>query len=404
MMGTTINIDLEFKILHPLQEEIANHPARYRVGVCGRQFGKTEVGKDTILERAIDGARCWWVAPVYAQATDVWREIKITLEPMSHLLEISEGNRNIYFPGGGRIGVRSVHDHKRIRGENLDFAVLDEAAFMADEVWPSVIEPMLLKRKGNALFLSTPFGMNWFYDIYMFGLDPGYPDWQSWQLPSSASPYISDNELLKIKRRTPERLYEQEYLAEFKVDGGAVFRGVQAVSTGQKQPPYEGDFVMGVDWGRDVDYTVVSVWDRNKLVEVDIDRYNQIGWKLQRDRILALYERWKPRLILAEANSIGSVNIEALQAEGLPVQPFMTTVSSKSPLIEGLALAIERGDCTLLNDPVANNEMIAYQLTRLKSGGYSYSAPSGKHDDIVIARALGYLAAAQPKMGSITVL
>ena len=68
---------------------------------------------------------------------------------------------------------------------------------------------------------------------------------------------------------------------------------------------------------------------------------------------------WNPSAIWAEENSIGAVNIEALQAEGLPVRPFQTSSRSKKPLIEGLALAIERGEIALLPDSVLLHELAA---------------------------------------------
>jgi hypothetical protein len=362
------------------------------------------MGIDILVNQALDGKRCWWVSPVYSQSTDVWHELVNIFKPLGVWCEIIVGERNIHLPNGGYIGVRSAHNYQNLRGTGLDFAVLDEAAFHHPDVWGSVVRPMLLERKGGALFLSTPYGRNWFWDLFVLGKDPHEPDWKSWQFTSYESPIISNQELDDIRRTTPQRTFEEEYLAEFKADGGAVFRGVDKVCTAQPREPYQGNFVFGVDWGRDVDFTVVSVWDVDTMQEVFIDRYNQIGWEQQRGRIQILYNKWKPRTILAERNSIGDVNIEALQAEGLPVQPFMTTGKSKPSLIESFALAIEKEEVTLLEDALAKLELLSYQLTRLKSGGYSYDAPSGKHDDTVIARALAHYIASFPKIASIVYL
>jgi hypothetical protein len=74
----------------------------------------------------------------------------------------------------------------------------------------------------------------------------------------------------------------------------------------------------------------------------------------------------------------------------LPVRAFQMTHASKAPLIEGLALAIERGDIRLLNEETLIGELISYGMTRLPGGGYRYSAPSGGHDDSVIALALAW--------------
>ena len=126
---------------------------------------------------------------------------------------------------------------------------------------------------------------------------------------------------------------------------------------------------------------------------VAIDRFNQVSWSLQRGRLKAICDRWQPAVIYAESNSIGSPNIEALQAEGLPVRPFITTATSKPPLIESLSLAIERRDIALLPDEILLNELAVYTIERLPAGGYRYSAPPGLHDDLVIALALAWYAA-----------
>jgi hypothetical protein len=147
-----------------------------------------------------------------------------------------------------------------------------------------------------------------------------------------------------------------------------------------------GTVCFGVDWGKDNDFTCVSVMTRDGR-QVHLERFNQIGWAVQRGRLMALYERFKPSVILAEENSIGSVNIEALQAEGLPVRGFTTTRKSKAPLIEGLALAMEKEEVVLLDDDTLKHELMAYEMTRTMYG-WTYSAPPGGHDDTVMATAL----------------
>ena len=69
---------------------------------------------------------------------------------------------------------------------------------------------------------------------------------------------------------------------------------------------------------------------------------------------------------------------------------FATTAKSKSPLIEALALALERRQLWLLDDPVLLGELASYALERLPGGGYRYRAPAGMHDDTVIALALAW--------------
>jgi hypothetical protein len=361
------------------------------VVACGRRFGKTEIGKILLIDAAVIGGRAWWLSPTYLMASQVWRDLKSMLMKRPGIY-ISEAERRIDLPGRGSLAVRSAHAPDNLRGAGLDFAVLDEAAFMSAEIWPNVVRPMLLDRTGGAIFLSTPYGLNWFYDLYRLGEDPHEPDYTAFHYTSYDNPLIDPAEIDAIRRSTPMRVFREEYLAEFVDDAGQVFREVRAAATAPMHaaPVHGRRYIGGLDWGRDKDYTCIAVIDADSGVMVALDRFNQVGWALQRARLMALCERWRPAAVWAEANSIGTVNIEALQMEGLPVRPFQTTAQSKGPLIEGLALAIERCEIALLPDPVLIGELAAYRLERKPAGGYRYSAPSGGHDDTVIATALAW--------------
>ena len=72
------------------------------------------------------------------------------------------------------------------------------------------------------------------------------------------------------------------------------------------------------------------------------------------------------------------------------MRPFATTAKSKGPLIEELALAVERQELALLPDETLLHELAAYTVERLPGGTYRYSAPPGQHDDTVIALALAW--------------
>jgi len=376
---------------HPAQAAILAHPARFRVVACGRRFGKTELGKMALTEAALRGEVCWWLAPTRAMAADVWRALKSGLAALPGA-EVSNTERRISLPSGGIVAVRSTHLPDNLRGAGLDFAVLDEAAFMEPGTWAEVVRPMLLERRGRALFLSTPFGRNWFWGTYQLGRDPAERQWAAFHHPSADNPLVSDDELAAVRRSTPERVYREEYLAEFIEDAGQVFRGITEAATAplDAQPNPDHRYIAGVDWGRDGDYTAITIIDATTAQVVALQRFNGVGYFLQRGRLAELCQRWRLSVIWAEANSIGSVNIEELGRSGLPVRPFTTTARSKSPLIEALALAIERGDLALLPHPVLLDELAAYTIERLPGGGFRYSAPPGGHDDTVISTALAW--------------
>ncbi|MBN1966478.1 MAG: hypothetical protein JW910_17640 [Anaerolineae bacterium] len=379
---------------HPGQQAVLSHPARFRVVACGRRWGKTELGKMAVVEAALRGGICWWIAPSYPMAEEVWRSLKAALDGV--WIEKNEQGRRLVLPAVGQhtgvIAVRSGHEPDSLRGAGLDLAVLDEAAFMPEAVWTGAIRPALSDRQGRALFLSTPNGLNWFHRLYQLGRDPLQTDWASFHQPTASSPLVPPGEVDAARLEMPARWFRQEYEAAFVEDAGAVFRSIDAVCTAQpaRRKRQDARYVAGIDWGRVDDYTAFAVFDVERRRLVALDRFRQVSWAQQRDRLRALHDRWQPGLIWAEANSIGSVNIEALQREGLPVRPFTTTTQSKGPLIEGLALAMERADVTLLDDPVLRGELLAYTVERLPSGVYRYGAAAGHHDDTVIAVALAW--------------
>ena len=381
-----------FKMLHPGQARVMDDPARFKVVACGRRWGKTELGKTALLSLALEHhKRGWWLAPTILMASQVWRELKHSLRHVTGA-RINESEKRIDIPGGGMIAVRSAHHPDNLRGEGLDLAVLDEAAYMQARVWHEVVRPMLTTTRGGALFLSTPMGKNWFWELFQVGMDAAEDEYSAFQYSSETNPLLAPAELASIRRRTPEHVWRREYLAQFDDDSGAVFRGIQeAVSPAMQRAPIPSHvYVAGVDWGRSHDFTAIAIIDADERQLVALDRFNQIGWSLQRGRLRALAQRWGTRIIWAESNSIGAPNIEALQQEGLPVRGFATTAKSKAPLIESLALAIERGHLRLLDEPVLLGELASYALETLPGGGYRYGAPPGTHDDTVIALALAW--------------
>lgn len=380
--------------LHPAQREIYENNSRFRVVACGRRFGKTELGRREAVEVAVYGGYVWWVSPSYKMAQDVWKQL--TNETRDIRTGMVKSEHEIHFDGGGSVRVQSGDNPDGLRGAGLDFLVVDEAAFCSEDVW-HVLRPSLSDKQGRALFLSTPRGRNWFWRVYQDGLDHLKAEWAGWRMPSQRNPYLAASEIEAAKQEMPERMFQQEYLAEFLEDYGTVFRNVTACLMEHK-PTTWGRTVMGIDWGKSNDFTVITVMDRETRQVIEIDRFNEIGWHLQRGRIRALADKYHPDLILAERNSIGDPNIEELQRDGLPVEGFDTTAQTKAPLIDDLALALEQQTIGIPDHPVLIGELQAYEMERLPSGKFRYGAPEGTHDDCVIALALALRAASVSKI------
>lgn len=386
-------IEIEIPALHGGQRRIVDESARFNVLACGRRFGKTTLGIELDIQPALEGYPVAWFSPTYKMMGEVWRDTRKTLAPVTRQVNAQEHRLELIT--GGIVDMWSLDSPDSTRGRKYKRVVVDEAAMVPNfqEAWQAAIRPTLTDYKGDAYWLSTPKGMNFFKQGFDYGQDPLMPDWASWQMPTVANPYIDRDEVRKAQDELPELTFKQEYLAEFLQSEGAVFRNIVPnliAPLDEKPEKHKGHrMVSGLDWAQKHDFTAHSIGCADCKQELELDRFNKIEWQFQRGRIINQWRKWNISQILAEENSIGSPNIEALQAEGLPVTAFTTTAQSKGPLIQSLSLALERQEYRWLNNPVATAELVAYESkVSTITGRATYSAPEGMNDDTVIARAL----------------
>lgn len=396
-----MQIQITLPKLHEGQRAVWDDPARFQVIVAGRRWGKSRFGALGCNVTALQGRRAWWVFPSYPMAAVGWRMLRRIAVQVPGV-KIRESDKAIEYMGGGMAQIRSADNPDSLRGESLDYLVLDECAYMAEAAWTEALRPTLADRRGRAVFVSTPNGRNWFWRVWMFAQHDDSGEWQGWHFPTSANPFIAPAEIEAARKSLSERAFRQEFLAEFIEDGGGVFRRVRDAATAEPADRIQRDektnapheYAIGVDWGKHNDFTVLAVMDLTTQSLVHMDRFNQIDYTVQAGRLRALAERFNPLTIIAESNSMGEPLIEQLQRDGLPVRGFQTTNASKTNAIEALALAFERAEVRIIDDPVLIDELQAYEMTRLPGGMIRYSAPDGMHDDTVMALALAWQAAA----------
>ncbi len=217
--------NITFPPLHDAQKEVHDSDARWKILCAGRRFGKSRLGVQMCMEVALAGGRAWWVAPTFAISRVGWRDIQAAAAsfPKEMGVNIKVGDMQVDFNNGGFIGVRSADNPQRLRGEGLDFLVMDEAAFVKEETWTEVLRPTLTERKGSALFISTPKGMdNWFYRL--FERAKTQPDWERFQFPSTSNPLVEESEVEAAKGEVGSLVFAQEYMAQFISEGSQMFK------------------------------------------------------------------------------------------------------------------------------------------------------------------------------------
>jgi hypothetical protein len=395
------SIDIQLPPLHAGQRIVAADKSRFRVLACGRRWGKTVLMGSLCYEAAVNtGGRTWWVWPNYRVSKPGWRfveRIGLQIREGWPGVRINQTDRTVYLPSGGEVTIQTADDPTKLVGEGLVRIAVDEAGTTPAKAWEESLQPTLLDAGGDAIIGGVPKGRTWFQGAYLRGQDPAATDWASWQFSTFDNPTLPAKilaaERLRYERgEIPDRIWRQEYLAEFLDDSGMVFRRVADAATAvwQDAPVPGHSYVFGVDWGKSNDYTVIAVWDLDLEHLVHLDRMREIDYAFQVSRLRSLYDRFRPTRILAERNSIGEPLIEQLQRTELPITPFMTTGASKWTAIEDLSLAIESGQVAIVPDPTLIGELQAYERTERESGVPRYSAPDGLHDDCVMAAAIGY--------------
>lgn len=394
--GFQRSASVELPHLYPAQQQIKREARRFNVLNIGRRAGKTYLGIHLALETAATGSPVGWFAPNYKYLLEVWQTLTHDLRPLATKVNATERRIELRDDGVVECWTLDGTDDPG-RSRKYKRVIIDEAAIAPNlkAAWEEGIRPTLTDLQGDAWFLSTPKGLNYFFDLFKRGQDElAHPDWRSWQMPSSVNPYLPPAELEAAAYELPALVYQQEYLAEFLQAEGAVFRNLDACLRAPKSypPDHQGHLlVAGVDWGQQHDFTAISIVCCHCEREVCLDRFNKIGWDFQRRRILTICQLWGVSVLLVEKNSIGSPNLEALQLaapESLNVAGFETTAKSKPKLIQSFALDFERAALQWLPDPVARHELAAYEATVTESGYTKYGAPEGGFDDTVICRAL----------------
>lgn len=241
--------------LHAKQLEAYQSQKRFKVASCGRRGGKTyfaaftlgietlkneQNGKDLSLEEV------WGVAPTFDQAKGAfWNLLK---EMWKDVIEKAhENTATLVFKNGRRLKLKGSDRPDGLRGAGLSFVAIDEFAFMKPEVWDLIIQPMLARSKGGALFTGTPDGKNHFYDLYLQGIseDDEWDDWESFNWGTKDNPEIPAEEIISMEQRMTKEAFIQEAMGKFVSGSSDYFK--ESYLEYADEPPAPGNYYIAID-------------------------------------------------------------------------------------------------------------------------------------------------------------
>lgn len=205
------------------QAKVWQGKTRFKVLVCGRRFGKTFLALVWLLYQAAQKKGVYYyVAPSYVMAKSIaWRLLKELAA--SHVKNKNESELFVELPNGSIIQLKGAENRDSLRGVSLAGAVLDEFAFMTEEVWTEVIRPATSDQQAPVLFITSPAGWNWAKDIYDYANAGQDQNWQSWSFTTADGGNVKPEEIEAARRELPERTFKQEYLASFETLSNRVY-------------------------------------------------------------------------------------------------------------------------------------------------------------------------------------
>ena len=375
------------------QRSIFVSPTRFLVLSAGRRWGKTVTGLNWLLSGSCElPGESWWVAPIYSQSKMAFRKLLSAAKKgkaEAAFKSISHSELRVEMINGAAIMFKSADNPDNLRGEGLRRVVVDEAARVKREVWEEVLRPSVSDTHGRVLFISTPKGKNWFYELWTRGQDKLQPEFKSWKFPTADNPKVLESDIDQARQSLPVDVFRQEYLAEFLENSAGVFRNIKACITSGREEPLAGkSYFGGLDLARLTDFTVLTILDENAR-QVYWDRFNLLDWTVQKERIIPIVRKYKARLNV-DSTGVGDPIYEDLRRAGLDVQGYKFTAESKKKLIETLMLGFDQKKIAIIDEKVQTNELDIFEYQIGSSGMVHYSAPSGYHDDAVIALSLAY--------------
>lgn len=375
-----------------IKNKVLNNNSKYSILQSSRQAGKSTLCVQLICYWAINcgsNQELLYVTPQYNLSKVVFNKIVEGLNFTGVIKSFSRQDLIITFHNNSKLYFKSGNNADSIRGMSVDYAIIDEASYIADDVYQKIIRPTLNVRGKKVLLVSTPRGKHtMFHTLCNLGKSED-PNYQHFFMSYTDNKFYDLKEVEDARRTLPKNIFIQEYLGQFVENGGSVFTNIENITMsnwGNKTPT----LFAGLDLGKQ-DWTVLTIINENGEV-VYIESIRQENWNVMIDKIIKTLKRYNPWTIV-EVNGVGDPVYDRIHKEYKKTIPFLTTNESKQEIIEDLILAINDAkikipDVNLYPQLYNELESFTYDYSP-KSRKIKYGAPSGLHDDHCMSLAFG---------------
>lgn len=375
---------------------------RFKIAVMHRRAGKSKTAlNQQIIRSQLKKGIYYYFLPTYRQAKSVvWDSLIKEHVPMEIVDKINDSELAVYYKNGSIQRFAGCEDIDKHRGINPIDVVFDEYSEMNEEMWTTIIQPILRENKGTATFVFTPKGKNHSWKLTeMAKQNP-----EEWFISIKGvkdTNVFGQEELDEIRRNTPQSVYEQEYECAFLEGASQFFKRIRTCVYPSSTPlPEQGDFQLGVDLAKYNDWTVLTPFSLNHFIVYPQERFNQVDYNLQKAKIEACARRFSDALVVPDSTGVGDPIVEDLKARGLRIcndgQGFKFTETSRMNLLNNLAILLEQNKIRIPDDEGLIAELESFQYSMAENGKIKVKCPDGLHDDRVMSLALAVYEVREP--------
>lgn len=301
-------VDLGYRP-HQWQTDAHAKLRRFSVVVAHRRFGKTYMAVRTVMHAALktqkEAARFGYCAPFLKQAKGVAWDYLRRFSAIVPGTRINEQELTVTYPNDARIRLFGADNAEAMRGLYFDGIVPDEMADFRPHVWPTIIRPALSDRRGWAMFIGTPKGVNQFAELYQYAISGQDDEWAGLIYPVSLTGLIDERELASSRAIMSEAQYRQEWECDFSAASDNTLITIDTVSAAMRRETNPGEVaesprILGVDVARFGDDRSV-IQKRQGLVAFKPIVFQGLDNMELAGRVASEIAEWKPDAVFIDA-------------------------------------------------------------------------------------------------------
>ncbi len=415
--------------MYDFQKELVNrfHNNRFNIAKLPRQTGKSTVVVSYLLHYALfnDSSNIGILANKASTARDLLGRLQTAYENLPKWLQqgvISWNKGSMELENGSKIMAAST-SASAVRGMSFNIIFLDEFAFVpnhiADDFFSSVYPTISSGKSTKVIIISTPYGMNHFYKLWVDAQNKRnnyiWTEVHWSEVPGRDAKWKEET----IKN-TSERQFTQEFECEFlgSVDTlisasklrSLVFDTPISSNKGldvYEKPNEKSEYIITADVSRGIggDYSAFIVFDITTVPYKIVAKYrnNEIKPMLFPNVINDVARAYNNAYVLCEVNDVGDQVASILNYDLEYPNVLMCSMRGRAGQIVGqgfsgnktqlglkMSITVKKVGCANLKQMIEDDKLlfrdyeIISELTTFIQKKQSFEADDGFHDDLVM--------------------